>query len=93
MTDPRTRFLTVITSHFGAVITTQADPLDALIVEDLKPDELDIAEIAMDLEDAFGVSISDDELEPFTVANAHAGKTLRDLLALIEGKVAGKVDA
>jgi acyl carrier protein len=96
MTYPTTtaiRFLEVVTGHFGVIETSADDPLDALLIEDLRPDELDIVEVLMDMEDAFGVEISDDEADPFTVVNGHTGKTLRDLLALVDRKVAGKAVA
>lgn len=84
---PRTRFLSIVTKHFGAIETAATDPLDALIVDELQPDELDMVEVAMALEDEFGIAITDDQLAPFMPAHGHAGKTLRDLLALIEETV------
>lgn len=84
---PETRFLALIARHFGCIETAAREPLDALIVEDLRPDSLDIVELSMALEDEFDVALSDDELEPFDPAYNHTGKTLRDLFALLEAKI------
>ena len=87
MTDARTRFLAVLTGHFGTVETAEADILDAVFLRDLKPDSLDVIEVIMDLEDAFGIVIDDDE------AMALDEKvTLRSILELVEAK-AGMVSA
>lgn len=87
MTDTRTRFLAVLTGHFGAIETAEADILDAVFLRDLKPDSLDVIEVILDLEDALGILISDDE------AMALSEKvTLREMLALVEGKVGVAVD-
>lgn len=86
MTDTRTRFLTVLTGHFGAVETTAADPLDAVFLRDLKPDNLDVVEVIMGLEDEFGIVIDDDEAMELS-----EDVTLREILGLVEDKVAGKV--
>ena len=87
MTDTRTRFLAVLTGHFGAIQTAEADILDAVFLRDLKPDSLDVIEVIMDLEDAFGIVIDDDE------AMALDEKvTLRSILELVEAK-AGMVSA
>jgi acyl carrier protein len=48
------------------------------IVADLGADSLDIAEIMMDLEDAFGVKLEEDQ----------DLKTIGDVIKYIEGKVA-----
>ena len=50
------------------------------IVADLGADSLDIAEIMMDLEDAFGVKLEDDQAEGPT--------TVGDIISFIESKVA-----
>lgn len=50
------------------------------VVADLGADSLDIAEIMMDLEDAFGVKLEDDQ----------DVKTIGDIIKYIEKKVAEK---
>jgi acyl carrier protein len=52
------------------------------VVADLGADSLDIAEIMMDLEDAFGIKLEDDQAE--------GPKTVGDIIAFIESKVAEK---
>lgn len=88
MSETRTRFLAVFTKRFGAVETPEQDPLDAVIVRDLKPDSLDIVELVMDLEDEFHVTISDDDAADFA-----REATIRDVLAMVEVKLAGRVAA
>ena len=50
------------------------------IIADLGADSLDMAEIMMDLEDAFGVKLEDE--------NAESPKTVGDVIGYIEKKVA-----
>jgi acyl carrier protein len=50
------------------------------VIADLGADSLDIAEIMMDLEDAFGVKLEEDQ----------DLKTIGDIVKYIEGKVAAK---
>jgi acyl carrier protein len=50
------------------------------VVADLGADSLDIAEIMMDLEDAFGIKLEDDQAE--------GPKTVGDIINYIEQKVA-----
>ncbi|MFW5858477.1 MAG: acyl carrier protein [Planctomycetota bacterium] len=50
------------------------------VIADLGADSLDIAEIMMDLEDAFGVKLEDD--------NAEGPQTVGDIIKFIEQKVA-----
>ena len=52
--------------------------LESKIVEDLGADSLDVVELLMTLEDEFGVSVTDEE--------AVALKTVKDIVALIDGK-------
>ena len=52
------------------------------LADDLGADSLDIAEIMMDLEDAFGIKLEDDQAE--------GPKTVGDIISYIEGKVAEK---
>lgn len=83
MTDASTRLLTVLTRHFGAIETTEQDPLDAQVLRDLKPDSLDMVEVMMELEDEFQIAITDDEAMAMS-----EDATVRDVLALVEGKLA-----
>ncbi len=87
MTDTRTRFLSVLTGHFGTIETTEADILDAVFLRDLKPDSLDVIEVIMDLEDQFGIVIDDDE-----AMSLDEKVTLRTILEMVETK-AGMVAA
>lgn len=84
---PETQFLATVTSLLGTIETLATDPLDALIVTELRPDSLDMVELAMALEDEFGVSIADHELEPFDPMRGDNGKTLRDLFEVVRGKM------
>ncbi len=84
----RDRLLTVLTRHFGAIETTESDVMDAVFLRDLKPDSLDVVEVLMAIEDEFRIVISDDEAMALSEDVA-----LREILALVEDKVAGKVVA
>jgi acyl carrier protein len=88
MTTTRTRLLATITTELGAIVTTADDVLDAVILRDLRPDSLDVITTSMAIEDEFGISMDEPEIMALG-----EGATLRDLLALVEGKLAGKVMA
>lgn len=88
MTDNRTRLLAAFTRHFGVIETTAADPLDAVIKRDLHPDSLDLVEVSVEVEDEFQIELTDEEL-----MNLPETATLRDVLALVEGKLAPKAAA
>lgn len=80
-----TRLLALVTYEFGAIETTADDPLDAVLTTDLKGDSLDRVTLMMQIEDEFGIQISDDDDE----ALGHDA-TLRSVLDLIERKLAEK---
>lgn len=82
-----TRITALIRDHF---CVDAVEPEHTLA--DLNADSLDIVELAMALEDAFHITIDDDEVELFG-PDLPNGKTVADLVALVEGKVAGKVEA
>ncbi len=86
--DNRTRLLALVTREFGAIETTADDPLDAVLTTDLKGDSLHRISLIMEIEDEFGVAISDDEDDALG-----EDATLADLLDLIERKVGEKADA
>lgn len=86
--DNRTRLLALVTREFGAIETTADDPLDAVLTTDLKGDSLHRISLIMEIEDEFGVAISDDEDEALG-----PDATLRSVLELIERKLAEKVAA
>lgn len=86
--DNRTRLLALVTREFGAIETTADDPLDAVLTTDLKGDSLHRISLIMEIEDEFGVQISDDEDEALG-----PDATLRSVLGLIERKLAEKVAA
>ncbi len=86
--DIATRLLALVTREFGAIETTADDQLDAVLTTDLKGDSLHRILLLMEIEDEFGIQISDDEDE----ALGHDA-TLRSVLELIERKLAEKVAA
>lgn len=88
MSDNATRLLALVTREFGAIETTADDPLDAVLTTDLKGDSLHRISLIMEIEDEFGIQISDDEDE---VLGPDA--TLRSVMGLIERKLAEKVAA
>lgn len=82
MTQNETRLLAAITTEMGAFTTTEAEVMDAVILRDLKPDSLDVIAVSMAIEDAFGITLGEEE-----ILGLGEKATLRDLLALVEGKV------
>lgn len=88
MTETETRLLAAFVRHFGVVETPAADPLDCVIRCDLKPDSLDLVEVTMEIEEEFGISLGDEE-----VADLPETATIRDVLKLVEPKLAGRVAA
>lgn len=90
MTDTETRVLALIRAHWGPAIDDFVDPLDARLINDLKADSLDVVDLTMAVEDDFGIQILDDEMEPFAGDDGHAGRTVRDFCAMVDGKL-GKV--
>ena len=76
MSEIRNKVIEIIADRLSrdkATITEASN-----IVADLGADSLDIAEIMMDLEDAFGVKLEEDQ----------DLKTIGDVIKYIEGKVA-----
>ncbi len=76
MSDIRNKVIDIIADRLSrdkAAITEASN-----IVADLGADSLDIAEIMMDLEDAFGVKLEEDQ----------DLKTIGDVIKYLEGKVA-----
>jgi acyl carrier protein len=76
VSDIRNKVIDIIADRLSrdkATITEASN-----IVADLGADSLDIAEIMMDLEDAFGVKLEEDQ----------DLKTIGDVIKYIEGKVA-----
>ncbi len=88
MSDNATRLLSLVEREMGSIVTLADDPLDAVLTTDLKGDSLDRVTLMMQIEDEFGVQISDDDDE----ALGHDA-TLRSVLELIERKLAEKVAA
>ena len=78
MTPREAQFLKVITDKFGVIETREAMPLDALVLRDLRPDSLDLVEVAVDLEDAFGCVITDNAM-----MDLGEMATLRDVFGLV----------
>lgn len=88
MSDNATRLLALVTREFGAIETTADDPLDAVLTTDLKGDSLHRISLLVEIEEEFGVEISDDE-----DAALGSDATIRSVLDLIERKLAAKVSA
>ena len=78
MSEVRNKVIEIIADRLSrdkATITEASN-----VIADLGADSLDIAEIMMDLEDAFGVKLEEDQ----------DLKTIGDIVKYIEGKVAAK---
>ena len=88
MTDIATRLLSLVEREMGSIITPSDDPLDAVLTTDLKGDSLHRISLLVEIEEEFGVEISDDE-----DAALGPDATLRSVLGLIERKLAEKVAA
>lgn len=88
MTDNRTRLLTIVTRELGSIVTTADDPLDAVLTTDLKGDSLHRISLICEIEEEFGIEVSDDD-----DAALGPDATLRTLLAMIERKVGERADA
>jgi acyl carrier protein len=87
MTDNRTRLLSIVSLEMGAIQTTAEDPINARFSE-LGGDSLHRISLLVEIEEEFGVEISDDE-----DAALGSDATIRSVLELIERKLAAKVAA
>jgi acyl carrier protein len=88
VTDLETRLRAIIdASLFTPVGENEITP-ESSFREDMGADSIDIASIAMAVEDELRVVLTDDE-----VATAMGEGTFGKLLALVEGKVAAKREA
>ncbi len=76
MSEIRNKVIDIIADRLSKDKATITDASN--IIADLGADSLDIAEIMMDLEDAFGVKLEEDQ----------ELKTIGDIVTYIEGKVA-----
>ena len=81
MTDTLTRLLSIVTRELGTIETITDDPLDATF-SGLKGDSLHRISIMCEVEEEFGIEISDEDDE-----RLGPDATLRTLLALIEWKL------
>ena len=81
MTDNRTRLLSIVSRELGTIETITNDPLDATF-SGLKGDSLHRISIMCEVEEEFGIEISDEDDE-----RLGPDATLRTLLALIEWKL------
>ncbi len=88
MSDNATRLLSLVEREMGSIVTLADDPLDAVLTTDLKGDSLHRISLIMEIEDEFGIQISDDEDEALG-----PDATLRSVMGLIERKVGEKADA
>ncbi len=75
MTDISNKTLKIVTEHFGL---GEVDVEDDLI-HDLRGDALDVIELVMELEEQFGIVISDDEAERL--------RFVKDICDLVTNKV------
>ncbi len=78
VSEIRTKVIDIIADRLSRDKATITDGSD--LVADLGADSLDVAEVTMDLEDAFGVKIEEEK--------AQSLKTLGDIVKAIEEKVA-----
>lgn len=91
MTDTEKRIAALIRDRVGIHIEDHPQGLDTRF-RDLSFDSLDIVELTMATEEEFHVEITDDEMELFG-PDLPNGKTVADLVAMVDVKVAGKVPA
>lgn len=77
MSDIRNKVIEIIAER----LSKEADAItdESNVIADLGADSLDIAEIMMDLEDAFGIKLEEDN---------DSLKTIGDIVSYISGKVA-----
>ncbi len=80
MSEIRTKVIDIIADRLSRDKATITDGSD--LVADLGADSLDVAEVTMDLEDAFGVKIEEEK--------AQSLKTIGDIVKAISEKVAAK---
>ncbi len=78
VSEIRTKVIDIIADRLSRDKATITDGSD--LVADLGADSLDVAEVTMDLEDAFGVKIEEEK--------AQSLKTIGDIVKAIEEKVA-----
>lgn len=77
MSDIRNKIIDIIAERLSKEKDSITD--DSNVIADLGADSLDIAEIMMDLEDAFGIKLEEDN---------DSLKTIGDIITYIEQKVA-----
>ncbi|HAT09050.1 MAG TPA: acyl carrier protein [Planctomycetes bacterium] len=80
VSEIRTKVIDIIADRLSRDKATITDGSD--LVADLGADSLDVAEVTMDLEDAFGVKIEEEK--------AQSLKTIGDIVKAISEKVAAK---
>ena len=77
----------ILADKFDADASTMT--MDTKVKEDLNADSLDVVELMMDLEENFGVTISDEEAAKMStigdIVNQHRSKPVRALRFSIEG--------
>jgi acyl carrier protein len=78
VSEIRTKVIDIIADRLSRDKATITDGSD--LIADLGADSLDVAEVTMDLEDAFGVKIEEER--------AQSLKTIGDIVKAIEEKVA-----
>ncbi|MGF7152650.1 phosphopantetheine-binding protein [Novosphingobium gossypii] len=86
MAEPTTqqRAIALIYKMLDREPSDHADPLAATLA-DLGADSLDVIEISMELEQAFDVEITDEEVDALSIPEAN--KTVGDWWLLVEAKL------
>jgi acyl carrier protein len=80
MTDVNQKVKEIIMERLG--VSEEKITPEASFINDLGADSLDTVELMMELEEAFGVSIEDDEAEKI--------QTVKNAVDYLEGKLADK---
>lgn len=80
MSDVNQKVKEIIMERLG--VSEEKITPEASFINDLGADSLDTVELMMELEEAFGVSIEDEEAEKI--------QTVKDAVSYLEGKLAGK---
>ena len=83
MSDTRARLKALVTRQLACDEAKVTD--DALFGDDLRADSLDLIELTVEIEDAFGIEISDREAE--------RARTFGDALQLVRTKLGETADA
>lgn len=82
------RLADILLSHTGQDPRSFPDTTTLRMVDGLNLDSLDMVEIIMAIEDEFGITIADNDAEPFVADRGGTdGKTFADWVQWVEGLV------